>query len=72
MTTITMTSTTGNAPQHRAWGPLRDGLMGAVRSVQWAFHVRNGCNRAQAAGEALDGNTIRRIVAEADAAYGLA
>lgn len=72
MTTFAMTSETGNAPQYGTKAALLGGLLGAVRAVRWAFHVRNGCHRAQAAGETLDGETIRRVVAAADAAHGLA
>lgn len=72
MTTIAMTSETGDAPQYGADAGFFGGLLGVARTVRWAFHVRNGCYRAQAAGETLDGEAIRRVVAAADAAHGLA
>jgi len=42
-------------------------LQALAASFRWALEIQRRCNTHVAGGQRLDGETIRRIVAEADA-----
>lgn len=71
MTTFVTSPTVEVAPQNQAHQRLLGWVAGVVQAARWALEVKHGCDRARAAGETIDGATIRRVAAAADAALGV-